>query len=145
MRQILHSWLAIGTATLVLAMTVACGGVKSSADLVGSYTASGDGWSSSLVLRADGQYEQKVVVKRHEVPLLNSGRWTFNSDKNDLEMEAALTVTQPGGALLPEDQWTHGWWLLHPERTWSGAVRLPLNPDTDAAFTKLNPDATGGS
>ena len=87
----------------------------------------------------------RVVVKGYPVPLTNSARWTFNSAKDELELENALTVTLPGGALLPQDQWTHGWWLFYPERSWSGVVRLPLNPDTDAAFLKINEDATSGS
>lgn len=128
-------------ALLLLVLAGACTRPGAAEDAPGTYVLDLRGAADTLWLHRDGRYAH-VYAARGAAPLASAGTWEFE-----------VLMDRPSATLsrFPyRDPVTHavhpgrpGTWPAFIERTLTGAVVLPVNPDVAVRYRRVSPRPVG--
>lgn len=83
---------------IILALTLSCSRVQEQ-DLYGTYLAQYEFGSEKLILHPNGEYEQNIEIKLTSESFQKLGKWKYNPEQNDVELEDAYSVQDGFGQL----------------------------------------------
>jgi len=123
----------------------AFGEVPTREELIGAYVAADSCGTETLVLQADGAYQQEFVLAKNGEHFTCSGSWHFDRARNELHINDALQGLRTpftGMGIPMEPQEASMYMRLYPRR-FGQEVRIPFDSDRGLAFVKTN-KTTGG-
>lgn len=114
------------------------------AALVGTYQAKFSFATGTLVLNANGTYQQTVALKAGKT-LTTSGRWRFYNNGDDrIELQNFLSAENAGGLITPRITRTT---FNASVESYSDGLDIIVNGDLNEFYTKVKsaPKTTGAS
>jgi len=117
-----HGWLVLGRSLLVGVLIAGCAraaGPLTPATLSGTYENS-KRVGERLNLYPDGRFVREEL--KNGAPVRSSGRWLVERSAEGYEQLEFLDADSI--------------WITHPERSFSGRLRIPVDPDVNDYFEK---------
>ncbi len=131
-------FLMCGLLAAVAGSSIGCSGPKRVEELYGTYVAEYPFMTDTLVLKADGTYVQRVLVRTEPRELSSHGHWTYVPAANRVELDNVLVVTDEFGNLRQGLARPQTGVASFPVERGLLSRRLRLGPDEGTPYRKLS-------
>ena len=94
-------------------------------ELGGQYAVTIDGERQTIRINSNGTYDNEFY-RENSLVWHSRNRWSY---KREPGLGDAITFDEFQFGLKAYDNGTRGFWIVDPERSWSGAIELCFDPD----------------